>query len=374
MTATKTVAASLIVLGALVASPVQAERIGNRSWRWTSWNVRTGSQSPVGNRSPLPVVPVAAPAPAPAPAPPTPAPAPAPVPTNVLSNGGDDWMTSPRFAVPNPNPSSIPVTPPPAQSTPVMPTFEAASASSAPVQTAATYDALINLSGNGNYPDAASLVLGTPQPWYNSPVVARLYGRTPDGQQQAAFAQEVLQDVRNVFERSGLHNIDFTADPNADASHTLSVVSGVSYDKNPNVIGITNVGQSGLTFIDKFTAAESVDQLATIVANNVSHELMHAFGVCEHFDKTGKHLDAADATWESLTDPNATLSPEAVEAILARQPWNGLNAFLSETGAMQVAHATLNPTPVPEPSTVLLWTGAALVGAAIRRIRSRARA
>ena len=367
MSATKTVAALVLVLGTLVASPVQADRLRDPSWRWTTWNTLTGRQ-PSGTLSNLPTAaapvpppstpiftaPVVVQAPAPVPVPvftPIAVPTFTPLPLPVQSGSADNWQNSSMFAVTNPNPT--PVTP----------------AVAAPTMTRA--DAFINL-GDGPYPNASLLTTGNAQAWYNSPIAAKVFGGTPNAQQRADFSNEVLTDVRGVYSRSGFQNINFTTDPSVQSAHALSVVSGVSYGPNANVIGITNVGQSGVSLIDKLSGVNSVDQLATAVANNVAHELMHAFGVAEHPDPTSTHVDAADATWQTLTDPNATLSKEAVQAILAHEPINGLNAFSNGVGAETVSNGgialeILAPTPVPEPSTIALWSLIGLSGIVMHR-------
>ena len=100
-----------------------------------------------------------------------------------------------------------------------------------------------------------------------------------------------------------------TTDPTVPAHHTLSVVSGLSYAANANAIGITDVGHDGFGFLDKLKLRDRLDELAWAVAHNVSHELMHAFGVATHADPTGTYIDSATATWGLLTDPQSTFSP-----------------------------------------------------------------
>ena len=172
-------------------------------------------------------------------------------------------------------------------------------------------DAYINL-GTGPYPEASTLTTGNPQAWYNSPAVVSAFGGTPTPQQESSFTQSVMADIQHTFQISGL-NISLTSDPNTPALHTLSVVSGASYPSNPGAIGITDVGANGYGFIDKLSYATTPDQLAWAVAHNISHELMHALGVANHPDTTGNYIDAASATWQLLTDPNAKFSPEAVQ-------------------------------------------------------------
>src|SRR5205823_4240354 len=141
-------------------------------------------------------------------------------------------------------------------------------------------------------PEASQLTVGAAQPWYNSPAVVKAFGGTPSSGQQAQFQQDVLSDVRQTFALAGM-NPKLTLDPSVSANHTISIASGLSYGDNPNAIGITDVGHSGFGFIDKLNYANNESDLAWAVAHNVSHELMHAFGLSTHPDQTGNYIDAA---------------------------------------------------------------------------------
>ena len=153
----------------------------------------------------------------------------------------------------------------------------------------------------------------------------------------------------------------------------MSEVSGASYPSNPGAIGITDVGANGFGFIDKLAYATTPDQLAWAVAHNLSHELMHALGVANHPDTTGNYIDAASATWQLLTDPNAKFSPEAVQLISQLLATGASSDSLSAPGAqlfhgLNIDGAELLASPVPEPSTIVLWTIAGLWGTvALRR-------
>jgi hypothetical protein len=252
----------------------------------------------------------------------------------------------------------------------------ASSSVSAPVQTSpssgsssgGTYDALINFSG-GNYLEASSLTAGTPQPWYDSPSVTKFFGgQSPNAQQQADFTNQVLQDVRQTYALSNLNpNITTTtATPNAQANHVLSVVSGASYGPNVNAIGITDVGANGFGFIDKLSYANSLTDLEWAVAHNVAHELMHAFGVGVHYDQTGTHVDAANATWSLLTDPNSTFSSQAAQAIAATSYSPNGSGNDSTSRQMMVDGDQEILAAVPEPATVALWS-LGLLGVALYR-------
>ncbi len=112
-------------------------------------------------------------------------------------------------------------------------------------------------------------------------------------------------------------------------------------------------------------------------AHNISHELMHDFGVGHH-DTTGQYLDSGVTNWSTLINPNAVFSPAAVADLLSRNfrvplglSWGGGN------GAEMIGHApnmdvSMLASPVPEPSTIALWTvgGMLIVLARSRRRRT----
>ena len=117
-----------------------------------------------------------------------------------------------------------------------------------------------------------------------------------------------MQRVQQTFQLSGI-SISLTENPAASALHTMSLVSNSSSAAFPGAIGTTDLGANGLSFIDPMAqAAQSVDQLEWIVAHNISHELMLAFGVGENYDQTGNYIDARNANFSMLIDPNATFS------------------------------------------------------------------
>jgi hypothetical protein len=223
-----------------------------------------------------------------------------------------------------------------------------------PVSQPPVYDALINL-GTGPYPDANYLTTGGAQAWYKSPQVATLFGGTPTAQQQAQFTQAVLQDVQQTFAGSGVP-VTLTTNPNASAAHTLSVVSNTVSAWGP-VLGLTNIGSNGFDFIDQAAkSATNVSQLELIVAHNVSHELMLAFGVPENYDQTGNFIDARNANLSMMLNPNATFSQSAAQALLA-QDFLASNEPIHQ-GAQTIGAQVLSvqPQPVPEPSTIAAWT------------------
>jgi hypothetical protein len=262
--------------------------------------------------------------------------------------------------------------------------------------------AFINF-GNAPYAETSNLTTGNPQAWYNSPAVTSAFGGTPNTGQQAGFTQSVLADIQHTFQISGM-NINLTTDPTVQTQHMLSVVSGVSYPSNPAAIGITDVGANGFGFIDKLAYANSPDQLAWAVAHNISHELMHALGVATHPDQTGQYLDAATASWQMLTDPNAKFSPQAVQMMLAAGGNAGLTSTVgAELLSLSQHHVNCNcqfcqmmrkmglntslilkgtgadgaqllEAPVPEPATLAIWTVASLGGLVVLRRRSNRRA
>jgi hypothetical protein len=250
-----------------------------------------------------------------------------------------------------------------------------APASPASTPSATTFvDAFINF-GNGPYAEASTLTTGNPQAWYTSPSVLSAFGGVPSAQQQSTFTQSVLADIQHTFQISGL-NISLTTDPSVPALHTMSVVSGTTYPSNPDVVGITTVGANGYSFIDKLAYATTPDQLAWAVAHNLSHELMHALGVANHPDATGNYLDAATATWSMLIDPNTKFSPAAVQllsqllATAGTTPGTGSLPGAQLMKRLGVDGAQILETPVPEPSTIALWSLVSIGGLIVLRRRS----
>jgi hypothetical protein len=239
--------------------------------------------------------------------------------------------------------------------------FSTTPSSSSPVE------AFVNL-GNGPYPQDSAITAGNAQPWYNSTQIASLFGGQPNAQQQQNFDNAVLQRVQQTFAQSGVP-ITLTSNPNVPALHTLSVVSNTSSATLPTAIGMTQVGGNGFNFIDQTAkSAQSVDQLEWIVAHNVSHELMLAFGVGEKYDQTGSYIDSKLANWSMMVSPTATFSPAASQAIAS-----ALASQQSPGSAFQLGAQEFKPLqPVPEPAAVALW---ALAGTAalVWRWRQRRR-
>lgn len=323
--------------------------------------------------------------------------------------GGSQWtfwsqstnstISAPSYAAPEPEPAPPAPTPAPSLGTPAPAVTSTAPAPSysAPATTSSSGDrpdAFLNF-GNGAYAGAGLMTTGTIQPWYESPTVVQAFGGVPSGQQQADFANTVLNRVEQTFKQSGV-DVKLTLNPNDQAPHTLSVVSGASYGMNPSAIGITEVGSNGFSFIDKLnfggSGSNAVDQLAWADARNISHELMHAFGVATHHDQTGTYLDSGSATWDMLTSPQTTFSPEAAADIQAKlssdRTGSGFSlgaellgmshaagcscgsshggTMLSQDFAMEVA------ATVPEPAAMMLWTvGAVATAATLRRRAAR---
>jgi hypothetical protein len=279
------------------------------------------------------------------------------------------WVAESRFqegASPTANPifaaTPPPLVPPPAP-TPITPApvFMTNAASSPQPQTTPRLDAYLNF-GTSAYPEQSTLTLGTAQPWYDSGSVQKAFGHVPTADEQQSFISAVVADVHHTLEASGLNGsneITLTTDPSVGARHTLSVVSGLSYGANPNAIGITDVGGSGFGFIDKLNYANNPQDLEWAVAHNVTHELMHAFGVAVHHDTTGNYLDAATAKWSLLVDPNATLSAATVSDITASELGRGGNGSSGWAGGQQLEGDQELLETVPEPATIALWSFAA---------------
>ena len=233
---------------------------------------------------------------------------------------------------------------------------------SVPAASPSTYDAFINL-GSGPYPNSGSLTAGNPQPWYMGSQVDRLLGGVPSSQQIAAFDATVMQRVQQTFNLSGVP-ISLTDDPNAQAAHTLSVVSQASNPTVSNALGMTYVGGNGFQYIDTAAnSAKSVDQLEWIVAHNLAHELMLAFSVPEVHDQSGQFIDARNADLSMMLNPGATFSPGAVADLLSRD-FQGTNGAVLYPSAQVLGSST-----VPEPSAVLLWVAIGSAGLVVRRGR-----
>jgi hypothetical protein len=286
-----------------------------------------------------------------------------------LANYGNGWWNSPAPVIASSAPvsaSTIAAAPTPSESS--------------PPPSGPSADAYVNF-GTSAYPNVSSLATGTAQPWYDSPSVTSAFGGSPNAQQQAGFTQTVLADIQHTFQISGM-NVSLTTDPNASAAHTLSVASGLSAQSNSNAIGLTQVSGNGFSFIDKLSYATSPDQLAWAVAHNISHELMHAFGVAIHPDQTGTYLDSATATWNMLIDPNTKFSPQAVQLMLAnmggasginsslgaelltlsKHPANCQCQFCQMMRKMGINASQILEAAVPEPATMALWSILALGG------------
>jgi hypothetical protein len=239
-------------------------------------------------------------------------------------------------------------------STPISAWSVTTPAVSQPTSSAPAYDAFINL-GSGPYLNANSLTSGGSQAWYDSSKLTGLFGGQPTAQQVASFDSTVLQRVEQTFALSGVP-VTLTDNPNQPAAHMLSVVSNTVNPAMTNAIGMTNIGGNGFHFIDNSAPyAQTVDQLEWIVAHNVAHELMLAFGVPEVHDQTGQHIDSTVGSLSMFLNPNATFSAGAAQALLA-------NNFLAANGSMISSQAQLlNPTPAPEPTTLAAW--ALVIGA-----------
>ncbi len=350
MTAVKTLAIGALVIGAAAQAAWAGPYSGH--FAWSAWNDRNRVAVNAAMADPINLhvsnfAPVVAPTP-----PPTPTLTPTPMPSGPLLA----VAPAASFAL-------IPVPTPPMAFAPApAPIYAAAMPSPAPAASAVTYDAFVNL-GNAPFVDATNLTASTPQAWANSTAITGLFGGHPTDQQQADFNSAVLQRVEQTFQLAGVH-VNLTSDPNAQSNHTLSVVSNTTSAWGP-LLGLTNIGGNGFDFIDEVAkSANSINDLEWIVAHNVSHELMLAFGVGEKYDKSGSYIDAEMANLSMMLDPNATFSQGAAAALLSSHSLNTNGtggAFAQEVG----------PQPVPEPTTVAIWAIAAIGLAVARRHRSR---
>ncbi len=293
---------------------------------------------------------------------------------NPMSGSPWTWRTYDTDVGPtagSSSPSSVPSTSAPPTTSPptgVIPTTAPGSAtkSTSSGSPKVTTDAFINF-GTAPFPESSSLTQGRAEPWYLNPVVERLFGGVPNAQQQAAFTSQVDKDIDQTFKLSGLSPV-VTSAPNTPANHTISVVSNASYTPDPNALGITDVGKNGFAFIDKLKRAHTETELEWSLAHVISHELMHAFGVAVHHDRTGKFLDAAAATWAVLTNPKSVFSHAAVQDILAHDYGRSLPSGTPRKDTLD-GDSAISAEPVPEPATCVLW---ASLGAFALRLRRRA--
>ncbi|HWE36570.1 MAG TPA: hypothetical protein VG406_08390, partial [Isosphaeraceae bacterium] len=242
------------------------------------------------------------------------------------------------------------------------PNFPLASAAPAAAATPPP-DAFVNL-GVGPYPEAALITSGGAQPWYNSTQISGFFGGTPTTQQQSDFAKAVMQHVEQTFSASGVA-VTLSDTPGVTAPHTLSLVSNTVPTALPTAVGMTDVGANGFSFIDQEAkSAANLDQLAWIVAHNISHELMLAFGVGENYDTTGNYVDARNANLAMMIDPSSTFSPAAAAALN--------QAIAAEEAAGTTAAQVLGAQTVPEPGTAAVWV-VALLGFEAVRCRAKVR-
>jgi hypothetical protein len=374
MSAMKPIAWGILLAGAL-ASSVKADPI---TWPSGLENWVVYLAAPTGQASPIPVAtysaPVASTPAVTAPVASTPvvtapvpavsqAPAAAPVsqPAPIQVAVTPPAPSQPVVSVPTPTPApvSTPVSPvmPAVTAAPVVSpqVTMAATAPAAMIATPSTHvNAFVNL-GTGPYTLASSITTGNALPWYDSTKIAGLFGGQPTAQQIQSFDNAVIQQVQHTFASSGI-SVSLTTNPGVAAGHTLSLVSNTAAAALPSAIGMTQLGASGFSFIDQIApSAQNVGQLELIVAHNISHELMLSFGVGEQYDQTGNYIDARMANWSMMVSPTATFSPAAAQAInqaLATQADEASNGLLG-------AQVLGSPSPVPEPSTVALWTMAA---------------
>ena len=167
-----------------------------------------------------------------------------------------------------------------------------------------------------------------------------LFGGQPTAQQIQSFDNTILQRVQQTFSQSGI-SVTLTENPNVPALHTISLVSNTASATLPSAIGMTQVGGNGFSFIDQIApSAQSLDQLEWIVAHNISHELMLAFGVPENYDTTGNFIDSKMANWAMMVNPNCDVQHAAAQAITQALASQNQAAGGSLLGAQE-----FNPSP-----------------------------
>ena len=316
MSAAKTLACGILAWASFMSASQAAPVVfGGTSLTWTSFEgIAAGSPNVVTNAPPPP---------------PAPAPAPAPAPTPAL-----ETLAAPSAPAP----------------------------AAAPAQ-GGMVDAFLNF-GTGPYSEASAITTGGAQAWFLSPQVNSLFGGTPNAQQQQDFVNTVAQRVEQAFQLSGVP-LTLSTNPNVPAAHVLSIVSGTSSAFTNGAIGETDIGRNGFSFIDHIAgAAQNVDQLQWILAHNIAHELMLAFGVPEIHDQSGNYIDSTKANISMMLNPNATFSSGAAQDLLSK---NFLNSVPLGSAQPQLVDAQ----PVPEPATVAVWGLVAVGALVVRRRRTR---
>ena len=298
----------------------------------------------------------------------------APIPST--STSGAWWWWSPAYAsaatsnwAPDqfansfygPSTPGGPATPPVYQTDNVPTTSAAVLAPNSTPASGSIANANLNLD-IGPYPLASTITTGNAQPWYNSSQIASFFGGQPNSQQVASFDNVVMQRVEQTFQQSGVP-ISLTLNSTAPAAHTLSLVSNTGSNTTPGVIGMTQIGGSGFSFIDQEAkSAQTLDQLEWIVAHNISHELMLSFGVGENYDQTGNYIDARNANWAMMVNPNSTFSQAAAQALQAALSSSNPTSM---TGVQDAQ--VINGQPVPEPTTVAFWLACLSAATLMRR-------
>jgi hypothetical protein len=266
---------------------------------------------------------------------------------------------------PAPAPVSLIANAPVAQPAPMaQPQIVAAPTTAAPAPSGPV-DAFINL-GNGPYPLASAITTGGAQPWFNSSQITSLFGGQPSAQQIQSFDSTILARVQQTFSQSGV-SVTLTDNPGVAALHTLSLVSNTASASLSNAIGMTQVGANGFSFIDNIApSAQSVNQLEWIVAHNISHELMLAFGVPENYDQTGNYVDSKVANFSMMVSPTATFSAAAAQALNQALATQGTGPSSYALGAQEFSASS-----VPEPAAIALWTLAGTAALVARQVRAR---
>lgn len=370
MTGWKTWAYSLTISGALVmpvdAGPSGSSPFDTRELTWKTWPIDRPTpkvdQAPVFVPSPKafqPSIPIFRAST-----------------DNGSSNsrfGGVDFGSSKS---PDLSPGSVATVP---NDLPTPASVQPARASASPPITHA--DAFLNF-GTGSFSREQDLTAGDASSWFTGANVEHAFGgRQPDAAEQAEFSRKVLDEVNANFEASGIVP-KITLDPNIKADHALSIVNGTAVGEDPatsTIIGLTEVGGDGFSFLNHLGTAKDSSELAVMLSRNITHELMHAFGVGSHPDQTGEYIDSAVAAPDLLTKDVARLSPEAVQRIIAADA-----SFNDGTSAYSQSYPDGNPNhcsscrraaqvraaqTVPEPTTVAFWGLAGVAVVAYRRRR-----
>jgi len=157
------------------------------------------------------------------------------------------------------------------------------------------------------------------------------------------------------------------------AAHTLSVVSGASNPQNPGAIGITDIGNNGYSFIDKsgpprIRTSSPRPSAITWPTNSCTPS---AWPIIPR--PTAPMWMPLRPSFPICSDPSTGFSPAAASLLSTLNFQATGQSITAGNGSQMIdGNQVLVPevSPVPEPSTIALWTLAGFLVVAHRRRKS----